>query len=129
MNARQLVVSQSAHIVDSEELKDVVHTCHHLKVRLVFVHDVRALWELIQQWVVGILLKERVVLVGERAPHALHSYILAPLEMLYERQTVKQLTVKVPRHRSISVAVAELAYRCRVQKEAPLRQDDGMQEQ
>ena len=98
MHSGQLGVSNASYIVYAKELKDVVYACHHFDIRFVFVHYVRTFWELKQQRIVGVLLQERVVLVGKCTPHALHRDVFAPLQTVDERQTVKHLAAAGPRY-------------------------------
>ena len=45
----------------------------------------------------GILLKERIVLVTQSSPQTAESDVLAPLELLQPRYAVENLSVEIPR--------------------------------
>ena len=84
-----------------------MHTNRHFPVRCLLVHYACAVGELEEGVVCTVALQERIVLVGQRAPHSLYGDIFAPLQFLDERYAVEQFAVHVPCHRSEGIAVCE----------------------
>ena len=97
-------VVDTAHIIDSEELEDVVHTGYHLPIWRV-AKGIGVVRELEDHIIRCIL--HRIVLVGELSPDSLHGYILAPLQLLDERNAVEKLAVHIPGYRPEELAVAQ----------------------
>ena len=88
-----VIIVESANIIYSEELEDVVHAGYKLPV-----------WRLAKGIGVGRELEEllitdvlaRVVLAGQIAPNTLDGYIFTPLQLLDEWNAVEQLAVHIP---------------------------------
>ena len=77
---RQMVVVEAADVFNMHNLEDVVNACRHFPIRLFLVKQVGALGEVHQRGVAGVLLQERIVLVGELTPEAFHAEPFAPLQ-------------------------------------------------
>ena len=96
VHATESGITHTVHVVNLEELQDVVHTHEEFPIGLNAMHEVALTGESKELGVVGILWQEGVVLVGEMAYHALYSYHLAELEFVDERQTVEKFSVHIP---------------------------------
>ena len=92
-----VVIVETADVLYMDELEDVVDADRELVVGLLRIHDTTALGEEHEDVAIGVLLEEGVVLVGQSAPQAAESNILAPLEFLQERYAVEDLAVEIPR--------------------------------
>ena len=103
----QVVVTQAAHVLHVEELQNVVNAQDQLDVGLLGVHDVRALGEVHELSAALVLLKEGVVLVGQRAPEHPDADVLAQVELLEQGHAVEDLAVEVPAHHERGEAVVE----------------------
>ena len=75
----KVAVCGAVYVIDFEELEDVVNAYGELNIRFAR-HDIASLRELEKNLVVGILRKERVVLVCELAVHASYADVLAPFQ-------------------------------------------------
>ena len=95
LDARSVVV-HTTNVVNSEELEDVVYAYYNFPIWLLLVHYRRSFGHLEEQVRVLVLLKQRVVLVGQCTPHSLYRYPFTPFELAYEWQTVEQFAVEVP---------------------------------
>ena len=92
-----VVIVETADILYMDELEDVVDADGKLVIGLLAVHHMTALGEHHEDVALGVLLEEGVVLVGQTAPQAAESDVLAPLEFLQERYAVEDLAVEIPR--------------------------------
>ena len=89
----ELVVVQAAHILDVDELEDVVDAQREFQIGSLGIDDVRPFGEVHQQRRTGILLEVGIILVGELAPEAAQTDILTPLEFLQQGDAVEDLSI------------------------------------
>mgnify|MGYP003424534737 FL=1 len=92
-----VVIVETADILYMDELEDVVDADGKLVIGLLAVHHMTALGEQHEDVALGVLLEERVVLVGQSSPQATESDVLAPLELLQQWYAVENLSVEIPR--------------------------------
>ena len=92
----QVEIVQTTNILDGEDLEDVGDAQTQLHVRHIGVHEVGALGEVHELVTTGILWQVRVVLVGQTAVEHIESNELTPLQVLYQRYAVEELTIEAP---------------------------------
>ena len=96
VNSGIIVIVESADVFHVDEFEYVVYAEGEFVVWRFGVHHAATSREHHEYVALGVLLKDRVVLVGQLAPKATECYILAPLQFLKQWYAVEYLAVEVP---------------------------------
>ena len=115
--ARVVEIGEAAHVVDVEELENVVNTesgfdirhlrIHHLALLAERTVGVELAGEVIEVGARLVFFQIGIVLVGESSPKDVEAHVLAPFQAIEERNAVENLSVHAPVEHQLRIAVVE----------------------
>lgn len=110
-------IGEAAHVVDVEELENVVNTesgfyirhlrIHHLALLAERTVGVELAGEVIEVGARLVFFQIGVVLVGESSPKDVEAHVFAPFQAVEERNAVEDFPVQAPVEHQLRVAVVE----------------------